>query len=188
MERSVIRAITRLWWVPLLRGVMLIALGGYALLTPGITLSAYTLVLGAFVLADGVLAILAGVMGWVDSRGWTLLRGAIGIAAGLFVIAHPALVGAVAATTLVFLLAFQSIVGGGLEIITAIRERKQIEGEAWLVLGGLLSIGFGAILLSAPVLAAVLLVQVLGGFAVIAGVAMIYVAFRLRAYGVHQEA
>ncbi|TWT97739.1 acid-resistance membrane protein [Botrimarina colliarenosi] len=187
-ERDAVIAIAELWWIPLVRGMMLVALGGYALLTPGVTVMAYAFVIGAFVLADGVLAVLAGVLGWVASRWWALLRGVICIVAGLFVLAHPAFVGVIAVTTLVILLAIQSIVGGVLEIIAAVQERKQIEGEWWLILGGLLSIVFGAILLSAPLLSGGLLVQVLGVFAMIAGSVLIVASFRLRSFGKRQEA
>lgn len=183
LDRESLREIASLWWVFLLRGVLMVAVGGYALLTPGLTLQAYAWVLGLFVLVDGALAIVAGLLGWVESRWWALARGVLGVLAGLFVVAHPALVGVVLATTLAILLAVQSIVGGVLEILAAIRERKRIDGEWWLVLGGLLSIVFGVILLSAPILAGALLVRVLGVFAMIAGVMLIVAAFRLRSFG-----
>lgn len=177
---ELVTQIAALWWIPLVRGVLMIAVGAYALLTPGVTLVAYATVLGVFVLIDGVLSVLAGLLGWVESRWWAIARGVIGVVAGLFVVAHPALVGAIAVTTIVILLAVQSIVSGVLEIAAAVRERKEIDGEWWLVLGGALSIVFGAILLSAPLLAAGLLIQVLGVFAIIAGVALIVAAFRLK--------
>ena len=183
VREEVLARVAGLWWIPLVRGVMMIAIGGYALLTPGVTLTAYAWVLGVFAIADGLLAVLAGALGWVASRWWAVLRGVIGVVAGLFVVAHPALVGLVAVTTLVILLAAQSIVGGTLEVVAAVRERKEIEGEWWLALSGLLSIVLGAILLTAPVVAGVLLVQVLGVFAAIAGVALVVAAFRLRAFG-----
>ncbi|CAN0377313.1 unnamed protein product, partial [Ectocarpus sp. 4 AP-2014] len=114
---------------------------------------------------------------------WTILRGVIGIAAGLFVISHPAWVGVLAVTTTVILLAIQSIIGGGLEIVAAVRERKQIEGEWWLIASGLLSIVFGGILLASPLLAGALLVRVLGVFAILAGITIIVAAFRIHSFG-----
>lgn len=183
LRQEVLEAVAALWWVPLVRGVLLIALGGYALLMPGLTLTAYMVVIGVFVLLDGILAIVAGLFGWVESRGWAIARGVIGILIGLYVLAHPAIVGVVAVWILVLLLAAQSIVCGVLEIVTAVRERQEIEGEWWLVLGGLLSIAFGVILLSWQQIAAVMLIQVLGAFAIIAGVVLIVAAFKLRKFG-----
>lgn len=183
IDHEVIRGIAGLWWLLLLRGVLLIAVGGYALLTPGVTVMAYAFLLGIFVLADGVLAILASVLGWVETRWWALLRGVLGIAAGLFVVAHPAFFGVIAVTSLVILLAIQAILGGGMEIVAAIRERKEIEGEWWLVASGVLSIVFGGILLAQPLLAGALLVRVLGVFAMLAGITVLIAAFRLRSFG-----
>lgn len=183
VDHEVIRGIAGLWWLLLLRGVLLIAVGGYALFTPGVTLMAYAFILGIFVLTDGLLAILAGLLGWVETRWWAILRGVIGIAAGLFVVAHPALVGVIAVTTIVILLAIQSIIGGGMEIAAAISERKKIEGEWWLVASGVLSIVFGGILLASPLLAGAMLIRVLGVFAILAGVTIIVAAFRLHSFG-----
>lgn len=178
--QQALHAIRSLWWIPLIRGVMLIAIGGYALLLPGVTMTAYATILGAFVLVDGVLALLAGLMGWVESRWWMLLRGVLGVLIGLFVLAHPVLIGVVAVLSLVIVLAIQSIVGGVLEIIAAVRERKEIEGEWWFILSGLLSIVFGGVLLSQPLLASALLVQILGVVAIVLGIVLIVGSFRLK--------
>lgn len=175
--------ISSIWWLMLLRGIVMIALGGYALFTPGLTLVALTQVLAIFAIIDGVLAIVAGAMGWVESRWWTLLRGVLGIVVGLFVFVHPIVVGTIAAMIIIFVIAFQSIAGGILEIIVAIRERKKIEGEGWLILAGVVSIIFGVVLLMAPLLAAAVFIQVFGVFAIIFGIALIVQSFRLRKVG-----
>ncbi|MEQ8848019.1 DUF308 domain-containing protein [Botrimarina sp.] len=182
-DREALRSVAGLWWVLLLRGVLMIALGAYALLMPGVTLKAYVWVLGLFVLLDGLLAIVAGVAGWDRSRWWAVARGVLGVVVGLFVMAHPALVGVVAITVIVVLLALQLIINGVLEIAAAVRERSRIRGEWWLVLGGVLSILLGVILLASPLLAGAMLVRVLGVFAIIAGVALLVAAFRLRSFG-----
>lgn len=175
--------ISSLWWLVLLRGILLVIVGIYALSRPGMTLVAFTQLLGAFALVDGVFAVVAGIMGWAESRGWTILRGVLGILIGIFVLGHPVVVGAIAATILVFVLAFQSIAGGVLEIIVAIRERKQIEGEGWLILTGVLSIIFGVILLMAPFASSLMLIRIVGAFAICFGVALAVLSFRVRKLG-----
>ncbi|TWT77661.1 acid-resistance membrane protein [Posidoniimonas polymericola] len=179
-RREVLTAISSVWWLLLLRGVLLIVLGGYALLTPGLTLEAYSWVLGVFVLADGVLALVAAVMGWGESRGWTLLRGVLGVIAGLVIVANPALFGIVTIWILVTILAVQMIIGGGLEIYVAIKERKEIEGEGWMILAGVFSILFGLLVLAAPLLAGRTLIQVIGAFAIIFGISLCVTAFRIK--------
>jgi uncharacterized membrane protein HdeD (DUF308 family) len=96
---------------------------------------------------------------------------------------HPVIVGAITAMVIIYVIAFQSIFGGILEIIVAIRERKEIEGEGWLILAGVVSIIFGIVLMMAPMLAAAVFMQVFGVFAIIFGVALIVQSFRLRKVG-----
>jgi uncharacterized membrane protein HdeD (DUF308 family) len=176
-------AISRLWWLMLLRGVLLALLGLYAVLQPAVTLAALTQLLGAFALVDGVLAAIAGAMGWTDSRWKTWFRAAVGIVIGLFVLSHPVLVGAIAVTTIVILLAIQCIAAGIAEVVVAIRERREIEGEGWLILSGGLSIILGLLLLASPFMAGLTLVRVVGAFAIVAGIALIVIAFRIRKLG-----
>jgi len=73
-----------------------------------------------------------------------------------------------------------AIATGILEIVAAIRDRKEIEGEVWLILGGALAILFGMLLLMAPLIFGVLIVQILGAYAIIFGISSIILAFRIR--------
>ena len=102
-REAVAGLISSLWWLMLLRGVLLVILGIYALSQPGMTLLAMTQVLGVFVLVDGVLAVISSIMGWTESRSWTIARGVLGILLGIFVLGHPVVVGAIAATVVVLL-------------------------------------------------------------------------------------
>ena len=176
-------AVRAIWWLTLIRGILLILLGIYALLNPGMTLAVLAKVVGVFLMFDGLLAVWAGISGQTPTRLWTALRGALLILAGLFVLGHPLILAAVSATMLVYLLAAAFVISGATEIFAAIRDRKEIEGEGWLVLGGALAIIFGLILVSAPLAAAMSIVRVFGVFAVIAGIALIAAAFRLRSFG-----
>ena len=182
-QQRVAEAISGLWWLILLRGILLLILGGYALFHPGMTVMALTKVLGIFVLVDGVVAILAGILGWTDSRGWTILRGILGIVIGIFVLGHANVIAGIAAIVIVFVLAAQAIASGILEIIVAIRQRKKIEGEGWLILSGVLSIVFGLILAAAPLTTAAILIRILGVFAICFGIMLIILAFRAKNVG-----
>jgi uncharacterized membrane protein HdeD (DUF308 family) len=137
-------------------------------------------VLAIFQIVDGALALVAGIAGLTESRGWTIARGVIGLLAGIFVLSHPALFGALAILTLVFIIAFHCIAAGILEIIVGIRERKTIEGPVWLVLSGVLSILFGLLILSGPLVAGGFLIMAVGVFAIGFGVALIVMSFQLK--------
>lgn len=155
-------------------------LGLYALINPGLTLLAWAFMIGCFLIADGLLAIWAGIAGWTESRGWTILRGVLALVAGAFAAGHPALFGAVAAITVVLLIAAWSIIGGILEIIVAIRVRRAIQGEGWMILDGIFSILFGIVLASAPLMSSSLLIRVSGAFAILFGCVIILSSFMLR--------
>ncbi len=144
------------------------------------TAAALAMVVGIFLIVDGVLAIMAGLFADVPSRGWTIVRGVVEILAGAVAVGYPLLVAGGTTTLLLYLLALGAIVGGILEVIAAIRDRKEIEGEGWLILGGLLAICLGALVLAAPLTFGQMIIRVLGVFAIINGIALIAMSFRLK--------
>ena len=181
--QSAAAAIGSLWWMPLLRGIALIILGLYALARPALTLVVLAQIIGIFLVVDGLLAILAGIVGAVPSRGWIILRGILAVLVGLFVFTNPLLVASVAGTVLMYLVAFSTIMLGLLEIAATIRDRKQIEGEGWLVIGGVMVVLFGLVLAMAPLAFGLMMVRILGVFSIIVGTAMIVFAYRARKLG-----
>lgn len=177
------RSITSNWWMLFVRGILLVFLGIYALLNPGLSLLAWALVAGVFLIADGLLAVVAGIAGWVETRGWTVIRGILAILAGVFAVWHPAVFGSVAGLTLVIVIASYASFGGIMEILVAIRERKAIEGEGWMVLSGIFSVFFGIALMLMPFIALGLFIRISGAFAVIFGIAIVYISLKARSFG-----
>lgn len=172
--------IARLWWLPLLRGIMMVILGAYALFRPGMTVATFVQVFGFFLAFDGVLAIVAGITGQVPSRGWTIVRGVLALIVGIAIVGNPVLVAGIAAIWFVYLLGISSIILGAMEVFAAIRDRNEIEGEGWIIFGGVISIIFGVALLSAPLVFAGMVVMIIGVVAVVGGIASVIFAFRLR--------
>ena len=84
------------------------------------------------------------------------------------------------AITLLYLIAFWAIVTGVMEIAAAIRLRKHINNEWMLVLVGVLSIGFGAILLFRPGAGALALIWWIGAYAIAFGVLLVILGIKLR--------
>ena len=75
----------RYWWLFLIRGLFGIALGVFALMFPGATLAVAVLLIGAYLIVDGAVAIgkAFGVMR-SDAHWWVLLlEGILGIVVGL---------------------------------------------------------------------------------------------------------
>ena len=79
----------------------------------------------------------------------------------------------------VFVTAFWAIFTGGLMLRAAFRLAVPY-GRWWLALGGIVSIVFGVLLAIAPVVGAVVLTWWLGAYAIVFGVVILVLAFRLR--------
>lgn len=139
--------LSRNWWLFGLRGVLALMIAGLAFLMPAESLLALTLVFGAFSFADGVFGLVAGIRNIRKGErwGWLMFSGLLGIATGVVVVVSPFVATLVLATFLWASIAFWSVFSGVLEIAAAIRLRKEIKGEVWLILSGLISVVLGII-------------------------------------------
>jgi uncharacterized membrane protein HdeD (DUF308 family) len=176
-----LRTLAENWWLLLLRGIASIVFGVLAFVWPGLTLVALILLWGAYAIADGGVALWAGISGKggeIAPRWWLAIVGIVGLLAGLVAFVSPGLT----ALVLLMFIAGWAIVIGVLEIWGAIQLRKEIEGEWWLILSGLLSIAFGALLFARPGPGALALVWVIGAFAILHGCTLIGLAFRLKQF------
>src|SRR3989442_7038219 len=78
------------------------------------------------------------------------------------------------------MIAAWAIVTGALKIVAAIRLRRGITGEAWLVLNRILSIVFGALTMLAPGAGALSLAWLIGAYAIGFGALLLGLSFPLR--------
>jgi len=172
-----VHALAKNWWMLLLRGVAAIIFGVLTFAWPGMTLLTLIMFYCAFALIDGVLAIVAAITGGAPApRWWLAIVGLLGIATGLVVFMMPGLT----ALVLLYFIAGWAIATGVFQIIGAIRLRKEIDDEWYLILGGVVSVLFGIGVMMAPGAGALALLWVIGIYAVVIGVIMVALAFRLR--------
>jgi uncharacterized membrane protein HdeD (DUF308 family) len=170
--------LSRYWWAYVARGIVAILFGILAYAWPGITLATLIIFFGAFAFLDGIFLIIKTIGNWGgrEDRWLLLLEGLLGIGIGLLTFVAPG----VTTLVLVFYIAVWSLSTGVLEIATAIRLRKEIQGEGWLILSGIASIIFALLLMVFPGVGALGLIWLIALYAIIFGILLLALGFKLR--------
>lgn len=171
-----VNALARNWWMVLLRGVVAILFGLAAIAWPDLTVGILVAFFGAYALVDGIFAIVAAFQAQDSDRLWHIAEGALGILVGLIAWVYPGLT----ALSLLYFIAAWALITGVIEIVAAIRLRRQIDNELLLILSGAISVLFGLLLIFRPRDSALALVTVIGIYAIIFGVILIAFSLRLR--------
>lgn len=174
---------TRNWWLFAVRGVIVIIFGIMALTRPEQMLQALVLLFGAFMLMNGIFAVIAGIASHKTFDRWwaMLLEGLAGILIGVLTFFSPG----ITALALLYYIAAWALITGIFEILAAIELRRVIKGEWTLILNGLFSVLFGVLLFVFPNAGALSLVWVIGIYAIFFGIMLIVFAFRMN--GVRRE-
>jgi uncharacterized membrane protein HdeD (DUF308 family) len=109
-------------------------------------------------------------------RGDLRREGIVDIAAAAVAVFWPG----ITVVAFVFVVAFWAIFTGVLELMAAFR-LDFIDGRGWLIFGGIVSVLYGVLLIVAPMIGAVVLTWWLGAYALVFGVCLVVLAFKLRA-------
>jgi uncharacterized membrane protein HdeD (DUF308 family) len=166
------------WWLFLLRGILGILFGVVALIFPGPTMLSLVLLFSAYTLVEGVAGIISAVRAIrrkEDRWGWLIFEGLLNIAVAILAFLWPGMT----VLAFVLLVAAWAIVSGALMTAAAIRLNVS-HGRWWLVLGGLLSVAYGALLVATPLIGAIVLTWWMGAYAIAFGVALVVLSFKLR--------
>ena len=173
-----IESLKRHWWVPVIRGIAAIIFGVIAFVYPGLTIATLVLFFGAWVLIDGLFRVV-GAIGHRASDpdwGWHIVIGIVGIIVGLLTFHAPR----ITALALIIYIAAWALMIGATEIAFAIKLRREIKGEWFLILMGLASIVFAILLLWNPIAGAAAVIWLIAWYAVVLGILAIFFGFRLR--------
>ena len=176
--------LARNWWLVEIRGVAAIAFGLLAFLWPGLTLLVLVTLFAAYMLIDGIALLVSLRRAEPATSGHRLavaLMGILGVAVGIATIVWPT----ITALALLYLVAFWAITLGLVQVIAAIRLRRDISGELWFVVGGMLTVVFGVFILAFPGSGLLSLVWIVGAWAIVFGITNLVLAWRLR--GLHQQ-
>jgi uncharacterized membrane protein HdeD (DUF308 family) len=164
------------WWLFLLQGVAAIILGLMLLTAPGMTTVALVTFLGFYWLITGILALVSVFVDRSVPWIWSLLTGIVGILAGILVVRHPLLAALTVPTVIVIILGVQGLIMGVLEIISCFTG-----GGIGSFILGVINVLVGFLLLGSPVAASLAVPLVFGLLLLVQGVALIVLAFRVRA-------
>ena len=173
------KSIKKLWWLTLLRGIVLIVLAFFVFRHPISALVGIAVYIGVSLLFTGISqTILSAVSrNSVENWGWGLAGGLIEILFAIILLSNPA----ITAATLPFIVGFWIIVFGAMAFANAFHDRKSGMSNWWLgLISGLLTVVIGFII-SNNLLAGSIAITIWIGIAfLIAGIVNINAAFALK--------
>ena len=166
------------WWQIALRGLIALIFGILVLAWPGVSLFILAIIFGAYVFVDGIFTLVAAVnyKAGAGRRTWLFIRGIAGIIVGLITFFWPA----ITEIALVLLIAAWALVTGVMELVFAFRANQNTAIRWMFAISGILSLILGFLLLARPIIGALVITWVIGAYAVLAGILLIILGFRLR--------
>lgn len=175
------------WGWILVRGLVAIAFGVLVFMYPPAAILTFVIFFAAFSFADGLIVLITAFRFTHPDSGrwwWMIVQGIAGIAVGVLTWFWPN----ITAWVLGILIAAWAVVTGILEIGAAFQLRKNVAGEIFLLIVGLLSVALGIILLWyawGPLIALLAWVWLVGAYAIVAGISLVILSFRLRSLAAH---
>ncbi len=139
----------RHWWIPLLLGIIVLALGVVVLLFPQTSYFTMTLLFGVVIILSGVMYLGMATSKEVKGRGWLIASGIIEIILGIVLAMMPAISAIALPLCLGFWLIFKgsSLIGIGYGL-----SKIKGSGWGWTLFSALLLIICGIIILLQPLL------------------------------------
>jgi uncharacterized membrane protein HdeD (DUF308 family) len=157
--------LARYWWVLFVRGALAVAFGMTTLAWPELSFAVLLTFVAAWLLLDGVVASLQVFTS--ERRSLHVLDASLSIAAGAFVVFYPAMSGLVLTMTIAIWLMSKGVA----QVLLAFRFGGTHQGAWLLSVLGTTTAGFGAFLAHNP--AAMALMTLISGFAVLLGVSFV---------------
>lgn len=177
--------LSKSWRSLALRGFISLVFGILAAFWPGITLLWLLVMFAAYALIQGLASAMAAFQSRKTYHDWwlMLLWGVVGIGAGITAFMLPNLT----AVVLVLIIGATALASGIVDIAMAIRLRKVIRGEGFLILNGIISIAFGVFVVFFPGAGALALVWMIALYAIVSGLLLLALAWRAKKWGTDYE-
>lgn len=170
------------WKLIMARGIFLMILGLILLLFPKGTLTTLIFLMGIYWFIDGIVTIVHSIQrkNIIAQWWWGLIIGVISVIAGIVVLAKPLSSAVLTTSFLMWFLGLVAVINGISGLLTGIRMHKIQKGERSMVWGGIFSILIGFILLSSPFTSALVIIKIIGAFALFAGLITVFLARRVK--------
>ena len=171
---SDVRTVTAGWWLLLLVGVLSIAVGVTVLFKPGDSLATLAVLIGIFVLLDGILELAASLMHSTQNRGAVALLGALTSIVGVLLIRHPVQ----GIVFVALLIGIWLIVVGVIRFVAAF---EALEHRGWKMIAGLVELIAGIVIVSNPNIGYATLAVLVGIAFIVNGMGMLGLGWNMHA-------
>ncbi len=162
------------WWLVLIWGILAVIIGLCLIATPFTTMFYIILFMGAYWFVGGIFTLIS-LFGNCENKGWKIFLGIISIIGGIVIMTYPLYSSLIIITMVVIFAGIWGLIIGGTKIYEAVKFK-----DAGALALGVLSIIFGLILLASPYTAAYVLPIVGGIFALIIGIAAVFLSFQFK--------
>jgi uncharacterized membrane protein HdeD (DUF308 family) len=159
--------LAKMRWALGLNGLLSIALGVVILLWPGISLTALTILFGAYALATGVVGLYYSFSAQAGGeRGWLIFSSLLGIAVGIIVLVWPS----ISSLALLYVIGAYAVALGIIAIYGAFWLPLDGGDTALMILSGAVSILFGIVIFAKPGDGALVTLALIAAFALVTGI------------------
>lgn len=165
------------WWAMVLRGLAGIIFGIIAFANPAVAGLSLLIVFAVFSILDGVFGLLASI-GQARRGGrwvWLAVEAVASIVIGVLLFVMPA----ITVTVLFIIIGVKAGLVGILLLLSSVRLDGEY-GQGMMALSGAVSLIFAAVLFTAPLLGAKIVVWWIGAWAILFGVLLMLLGFRLK--------
>lgn len=168
-------AISKNWYMLLIKGIIMILLAVLIFMSPGDALLTYVLWIGIGFSIAGVARIVQGFQakGVTEGWGWIVFEGVMDIILGFIMMAHPALTAAI----LPFMFGFWGVFYGFFLIIDAFSGTGSM---GWKLIGGILTVIIGFSIMFNPVMMGMTLAVWVAIMLLVVGIFNVVASFSLK--------
>jgi len=166
--------LSKQWWVLLVSGLLAIVVG-VVILSINWTVHDLALVVGIFLIVNGVLRMLTPPMDNTGRR-WSLGVGLVTALVGVAFLAWPS----VSLLTLAIFIGAWVLVRGVFDLAGGIVSRQDVKFWWLYVIFGVIEVGLGLVLLDRPDLSLALAIAIVGVWAILIGTLEVLVAFEVK--------